>query len=395
MNDAGADIRKAKSSLLAHFGRSKMLTAFLALTAIAGATWARAPIRVRPLPAERLPDGRVVSKWRIQNESGAGLTVMNLGAVIQTLTVPDKSGKLDDIVYGYDKADAYLTNPPYFGAAIGRFANRIAKGKFSIGQKHYQLAVNNGLNALHGGVKGYDKQLWTGTNVKTREGAGVRFSRISPNGEEGYPGTVKVSVTYIWTADNRLIIDYGATSDAETPFNISQHSYFNLGGASSSVLATDHQLQIHADSYTPVDETLIPTGASADVSGTPFDFRTAKPIGRDIGQPHTQLKFGGGYDHNFVLNGKGLREAAVLDEPVSGRRMTVSTDQPGVQFYSSNFLDGGLTGKTGKHYPYRGGVVLETQHFPDSPNQPQFPNAILAPGKPFHSRTIFAFSTDK
>lgn len=352
-------------------------------------------VLVQPLSPETLLDGRTVSLWKISNASGAGLTVMSLGAVIRSLNVPDKHGRLDDVTYGYDSASAYLTNPPYFGAAIGRYANRIAKGKFTLDGKAYQLAVNNGVNALHGGLLGFDKQLWAGQIIKTKAGAGVKFTRTSPDGEEGYPGTVHVSVTYLWTAHNQLIVDYDATSDAATPFNISQHSYFNLGGAASNTLATDHTLQILADHYTPVDETLIPTGAVTPVQGTPFDFRQPKRIGRDIGKADTQLKYGGGYDHNYVLNGKGFREAAVVSLPEVGRVLTISTDQPGVQFYSSNFLDGSLNGKGGKHYPYRGGVVLETQHFPDSPNQPQFPNTILRPGKPFHSRTIFAFSTQK
>jgi len=386
LDNAKDDVRRSTSN---------WLTAVLALLSLPAVAGAKPAVRVVSLPAETLPDGQSVARWQITNASGAGLTVISLGAVIQKLVVPDREGRLADVVFGYDSASSYLTNPPYFGAVVGRFANRIARGKFTLNGKTYQLAVNNDVNALHGGIQGFDKHVWSGEAIKTKEGAGVRLSRVSMDGEEGYPGTVRISVSYIWTSTNTLIVDYDAKSDAPTPFNISQHSYFNLRGAGSNALATDHYLQLNADHYTPVDSSLIPTGELRSVAGTPFDFRIPKPIGRDIGRADEQLKFGGGYDHNFVLNGEGFRVAAVVDDPVSGRRMTVSTDQPGVQFYSSNFLDGSLNGKSAKHYPYRSGVVLETQHFPDSPNQPDFPSAILTPGQPFHSRTTFTFSTDK
>jgi aldose 1-epimerase len=354
-----------------------------------------APVKVRSLAAETLSDGRSVSKWDIRNASGAGLTVITLGAVIQTLDVPDKHGKLDDVVFGYESIAPYLDNAPHFGGVVGRFANRIAKGRFTLGGKKYQLALNNGPNALHGGLVGFDKQIWAGKPIKTAEGAGVILSRTSKDGEEGYPGTVSVSVSYIWTPNNRLIVDYTATTSAPTPFNIAQHSYFNLNGAGKATTILDHSLSINADRFTPVDATLIPTGELKPVAGTPFDFRKSKPIGRDIATLDEQLKFGGGYDHNWVVNGTGLRTAAVLASDQSGRRLTISSDQPGIQVYTGNFLDGKLMGKAGNAYSYRSGIALETQHYPNSPNQPNFPNVILKPGKPFHSRTIFTFSTDK
>ena len=339
-----------------------------------------------------LPGGRPVTKWRLRNASGAGLTVMDLGATILTLEVPDRSGTREDVTFGFDTAAPYLTESPYFGAVVGRFANRIAQGRFTLDGTTYTLAANNGPNSLHGGIVGFDKQIWTGQEVRTPDGRGVRFTLVSPDGQEGYPGTVTVSTTYVWTNDDRLIVDYEATTDKATPFNVAQHAYWNLGGARDATSVLDHTLRIDADAYTPVNDTLIPTGEIRPVAGTPFDFRAAKPIGRDIGQSDTQLTYGKGFDHNWVLNGSGFRQAAVLADPKSGRRMAISTDQPGLQFYSGNFLDGKVVGKGGNAYPFRSAVALETQHFPDSPNQPGFPDAVLKPGQPFHSRTVFAFS---
>ncbi len=337
-----------------------------------------------------LPDGRPVRRWTVRDGSGAGFSVMELGATILTLDVPDRHGAVADVVLGFDDPSRYLTESPYCGAVVGRVANRIAGGRFTLGGKACQLACNNGPNSLHGGTIGFDKRLWSGTSVTSAEGRGVRFTLTSPDGEEGYPGTVEVSVTYVWTEDQRLIVDYAVTSSAPTPFNISQHSYWNLAGAGTSAL--DHLLRIEADRYLPVDETLIPTGELAPVAGTPFDFRVAKPIGRDIEIDDIQLRHGGGYDHNLVPNGSGLRAVAELSDPASGRQMTLATDQPGLQLYSGNFLDGTIIGKGGTLYPHRSAVVLETQHFPDSPNQPHFPDAILRPEWPLASRTIFAFS---
>ena len=339
---------------------------------------------------ETLADGRTVARWTLRNASGAGLTVMDLGATILSLEVPDSDGTLADVVTGFDSASAYLADPAYHGAVIGRFANRIAGGRFTLGGREYRLAVNNPPNALHGGQCGFDKRLWQAEAIETSAGEGVRFTLVSPAGDEGFRGEVHVSTTYAWTADNHLIIDYAATSDAPSPFNVTQHSYWNLAGAGSgSVL--DHHLAIAAETYLPVDGTMIPTGEIAPVAGTPFDFRTAKPVGRDIEAADEQLAQGGGYDHTFVLGGEGLREVATLTDPTSGRRMTVSTDLPGMQLYTGNFLDAAAIGKQGRRYPARSALALETQFFPDSPNKPHFPRAIIAPDQPFASRTIYAF----
>lgn len=297
------------------------------------------------------------------------------------------------MTFGFDTATRYLAGSHYFGAIVGRFANRIAKGRFSLGGRNYTLATNNGPNSLHGGEVGFDKRIWRGEPMTVTDGKGAKFTLVSPDGEEGYPGRVTVSTTYVWTSDHRLIVDYHASTTAPTPFNITQHAYWNLGGAAEAKSVLDHTLAIDADRYLPVDDTLIPTGELAPVAATPFDFRQAKPIGRDIDADNPQLELGGGFDHNWVLNGSDLRRAAVLVDPDSGRRMTLLTDQPGLQFYSGNFLDGTVTGKANNAYPYRSAVALETQHFPDSPNQPGFPNAILCPGEDFHSRTVFTFDT--
>lgn len=348
---------------------------------------------VESAPFEVLPDGRQVNRWTLRNASGAELTVMDLGATILTLRVPDRDGQLDDVVLGFDHAAPYLTDSPYFGAIVGRFANRIAQGRFTLDGRTYSLAINNAPNSLHGGEVGFDKRIWRGEEVATAEGPGVRFTLVSPDGEEGYPGEVTTSVTYVWTEANALIVDFRATTTAATPFNVAQHSYWNLAGANAASIL-DHELRIVADAYTPVDATLIPTGEIASVAGTPFDFRVAKPIGRDIGAANDQLRFAGGYDHNWVLNGTGLREAAWLRDPSSGRTLTITTDQPGIQFYSGNFLDGSITGKGGRSYPHQSALALETQHFPDSPNQAHFPDTILRPGELFQSRTVFQFGVE-
>ena len=316
--------------------------------------------------------------------------VMDLGATILSLEVPDRDGKLADVVLGYDDAATYLVDPHYHGAVIGRVANRIAGARFALDGRTHVLDANQPPNALHGGWEGFDKRVWSGVACTTSEGDGVLFTLDSADGDQGYPGNLRISVRYIWTEDHRLLIDYTAETDAPTPFNPTQHSYWNLAGAGSpSVL--DHALEIHADRYLPVTPDLIPTGALADVASTPFDFRKSKPIGCDIDAPDAQLAVGKGYDHCFALNGSGLREAAMLFDPASGRRMTVHTDMPGLQLYSANFLGAEPMGKHGKNYAPRSAVALEMQFFPDSPNQPHFPDTILRPGRSFASRTIYAF----
>jgi aldose 1-epimerase len=348
----------------------------------------RAPFGTMP------PDGKPVEQFTLTNTNGIELRAIGYGGIITSLRVPDRTGKLDDIVLGFDSLEDYLKDHPFFGAIIGRYGNRIAKGQFILGGQTYKLATNNGPNHLHGGNKGFDKVLWdvqpvAGSNALT-------FTRTSPDGEEGYPGNLRVRVTYTLTDKNELIVDYSATTDKPTPVNLTQHSYFNLAGqASGDVLG--HELMLNADRYTPVDDTLIPTGELAPVAGTPFDFRKPTAIGSRINGTHPQLKAGGGYDHNWVLNrkGSGLQLAARVTEPRTGRTLEVATTEPGIQFYSGNFLDGKLTGKGGAVYKHRTGFCLETQHFPDSPNQPKFPSTILKPGEEYKTRTVFTFGVVK
>jgi aldose 1-epimerase len=302
--------------------------------------------------------------------------------------VPDRSGQLADVVLGFDALDGYLKTHPYFGAVVGRYGNRIGKGQFTLDGRTYKLAINNPPNHLHGGIKGFDKFVWTAEPLSGR--VGVAFSRTSPDGEEGYPGSLEARIVYTLTDRNELAVEYQATTDKATPINLTQHSYFNLAAAGDIL---GHQMTINADRYTPVDATLIPTGDLAAVDGTPFDFRKPTAIGARIDVAHEQIKNGGGYDHNFVLNrtGSGLALAARVVETRTGRTLEVRTTEPGLQFYTGNFLDGTLTGKGGQVYRHRTGFCLETQHFPDSPNKPQFPSAILRPGQEYRSQTVFAF----
>jgi aldose 1-epimerase len=340
-------------------------------------------------------EGKPIEMVTLTNKNGVELHAITYGATITSLKVPDKNGKLADVVLGFDTPDGYTANPPppFFGAVVGRYGNRIAKGKFTLNGKTYTLATNNGVNHLHGGNKGFDKRLWEVTTKETPEGSSATFTRTSPDGEEGYPGTLHASVTYTLTDKNELIVHYHATSDKATPINLTQHTYWNLAGEGSGDIL-GQVLMINADRYTPVDDTLIPTGQLAPVAGTPFDFRTPTAIGKRIEQNDAQLKKGPGYDHNWVLNrkGPGLELAARLTDPKSGRTLTITTTEPGLQFYSGNFLDGTIKGKSGHVYGHRSGLCLETQHFPDSPNHPKFPSTILEPGKSYDSKTVFTFS---
>ena len=325
---------------------------------------------------------------------GIEIKAITYGGIITSLRVPDRAGKTDDIVLGFDTLDGYLTDHPFFGAIIGRYGNRIGKAQFTLDGRTYKLAANNGPNHLHGGNKGFDKVLWT---AEPDAGANaIAFTRTSPDGEEGYPGNLRVRVTYTLTDANELIVEYRATTDKATPVNLTQHSYFNLAGhASGDILA--HELMLNADRYTPVDDTLIPTGELASVQGTPFDFRKPTSIGARIDTDHPQLKAGKGYDHNWVLNrkGAGLQPAARVTEPKSGRTLGISTTEPGIQFYAGNFLDGKIKGKGGAVYAHRTGFCLETQHFPDSPNKPTFPSTTLSPGREYRTRTVFTFGVAK
>jgi aldose 1-epimerase len=343
-------------------------------------------------PFDRTPDGKVVDLITLRNQNGIEIKVLTYGGVIMSLKTPDRAGALDDIVLGFDDLASYMDKSPYFGCIIGRYGNRIARGRFELDGKTYTLATNNNENHLHGGVKGWDKAVWGAAPFQDRRGVGVVLTHTSPDGDEGYPGTVQATVTYTLTDDNKLVIDYQATTDAPTVINLTQHSYFNLAGAKANDIL-GHELRLNAASYTPVDAGLIPTGEIAPVEGTPFDFRTLTPIGARIGAENEQITRGLGYDHNWVLSrtGDGLSEAAEVVEPTTGRTMTIETTEPGIQFYSGNFLDGTLTGKAGRIYPHRSGFCLETQHYPDSPNHANFPSTTLRPGQTYRSQTVFTF----
>lgn len=346
-------------------------------------------------PFGQTPEGQQVNVYTLTNANGMEVRAINYGGIILSLRVPDAEGNLEDIVLGYDTLDDYIKENPYFGAIIGRYGNRIAGGRFSIGDTTYQLATNDGSNHLHGGVRGFDKVVWNAEPFENAEGTGIIFTYTSPDGEEGYPGTLQARVTYTLTNENELIFDYEATTDKATPVNLTQHTYFNLAGAGAGDILS-HELMLNADAFTPVNNTLIPTGEIRPVEGTPFDFRNATPIGARIGASDEQLRFGLGYDHNFVIRrdagDDSLVLAARVTEPTSGRVMEVYTTEPGIQFYSGNFLNGSLTGKGGVAYQRRTGFCLETQHFPDSPNKPDFPSTILHPGERYQSRTVYKFS---
>ncbi|MFB3922521.1 MAG: aldose epimerase family protein [Terriglobia bacterium] len=344
----------------------------------------------------RTGDGTSVDLYTLTNKNGIEVRAITYGGIIVSLRVPDKHGNFDDVVLGYDSLGGYLAKSPYFGAIIGRYGNRIGKAKFTLDGKEYQLAANNGPNALHGGLKGFDKVVWKAEPFERQGEVGVAFTYTSRDGEEGYPGNLAVKVTYTLTDKDELIIAYHATTDKATPVNLTNHSYFNLSGAGKrDVLG--HEVMLNADHFTPVDETLIPTGKIAGVSGTPLDFTKPTAIGARIESNDQQMVFGKGYDHNFVINrqGPGLALAARVYEPTTGRVLEVETTEPGVQFYTGNFLDGSITGKGGHVYKQRYGFCLETQHFPDSPNKPEFPSTIVRPGKAYESRTIYRFSVRK
>ena len=339
-------------------------------------------------------EGTPVDLFTLTNAHGVEARIIGYGGILVSLRVPDRTGKLDDIVLGCSSQACYEKETYYFGALIGRYGNRIAAGRFALDGTPYQLATNNPPNHLHGGVKGFDKVIWAGNPFQNADGVGVTFSRQSPDGEEGYPGTLAALVTYTLTGNNELTIEYSAKTDKTTIVNLTHHSYFNLAGEGKRDIL-GHEMMINADRYTPIDPTSIPTGELAPVEGTPFDFRKPTTIGSRLGQDNVQLKNGRGYDHNFVLNRQsdGLMLAARVVEPGSGRVLEVSTTEPGIQFYSGNYLDGSLVGKSGQTYGEHSGFCLEPQHFPDSPNHSNFPSTVLRPGEEHHSKTVFRFST--
>ena len=343
-------------------------------------------------PFGQMADGQVVDLITLRNQAGLEMKVLTYGGTILSIRMPDRTGALDDIVLGFDTLAPYLDQSPYFGCLIGRYCNRIAKGKFTLDGRTYALATNNGPNHLHGGKKGWDKVLWTAAPFQHADGVGVKLSYTSRDGEEGYPGNVNANVTYTLTDRSELVVEYHATTDKPTIINLTQHSYFNLAGAKATDIL-GHELMLNADRYTPVDATLIPTGELASVEGTPFDFRTSTPIGARINSSHEQLKRGLGYDHNFVVKREAtaVARAARVFDPLTGRTLEITTTEPGIQFYSGNFLDGKLTGKGGRVYGHRSGFCLETQHYPDSPNHPTFPTTTLRPGVEYRSKTVFTF----
>ena len=351
------------------------------------------PLRVTHGPFGQLPDGRRVELFTLANAHGIEVRAMTYGAIITSIRTADRNGTQADIALGFDSLGGYLAGSPYFGAVVGRYANRVAGGRFTLDGVGYQLARNNGPNTLHGGARGFDKVLWSGEPFETGNTVGVTLRYDSPDGEEGYPGAVAVQVTYTLNEADELIVDYEASTTKATPINLSQHTYWNLHGDGRGDIL-DHVLTLDASAFTPVDSTLIPTGQIAPVAGTPFDFRQPTVIGARIGESHKQLRFGRGYDHNWVIDRASpaaLTHAARLEDPVSGRRIDISTTEPGVQFYSGNFLDGTIRAKGGHVYGHRTGLCLETQHFPDSPNHANFPSTILRPSEQYRSQTIIAF----
>ena len=355
----------------------------------------------QPTPAtvERfgaLADGTVVDRWTLDNGQGMVVRVLTYGGILQTIEVPDRDGRPANVALGFANLDSYVRdNRPYFGALIGRYANRIAGGRFSLDGRDYRLPVNNPPNSLHGGTEGFDQRAWAATEVAGEGGAGLELAYTSPDGEMGYPGTLAVRARYLLGPGNELRIDYRATTDAPTHVNLTNHSYVNLAGEAAGTIE-GHVLRLHAGHYTPTDATNIPTGEIAPVAGTPFDFTSPRPIGERIDEDNQQLQFGLGYDHNYVLDpppaGQPLRPAARVTDPASGRALEVLTSEPGLQLYSGNQLDGTLVGPGGAAYGRRSGLALETQHFPDSPNQPGFPATALRPGEVYRSVTVYRFS---
>ncbi|HOK95167.1 MAG TPA: aldose epimerase family protein [Anaerohalosphaeraceae bacterium] len=339
-------------------------------------------------------DGKKVDIYTLTNTNGMEVKITNYGGTVVSLRVPDRSGKLDDIVLGFDNIKDYEQKSPYFGCIIGRYGNRIGKGQFTLDGVKYQLATNDGENHLHGGLKGFDKVVWEAQPIKNAKSVGLKLHYLSKDMEEGYPGNLDVTVTYTLTNKNELKIDYVATTDKATVCNLTNHSYFNLAGQGKGDIL-GHELMLNADNYTPVDKGLITTGQIVSVKGTPMDFTKPTRIGAGINADDQQIKYGGGYDHNWVLNKKGSKMtlAARVYEPSTGRLMEIYTNEPGIQFYSGNFLDGTLTGKEGRVYKHRYAFCLETQHYPDSPNKAQFPSVVLRPGEVYKTSTVHKFST--
>jgi aldose 1-epimerase len=340
----------------------------------------------------KLEDGTEISLYTLTNKAGTTATITNYGGIVVSLKTQDRNGNFEDVVLGFDSLSSYVKSNPFFGCIVGRYGNRIAKGKLKLDGQTYTLAVNNGVNHLHGGLKGFDKVVWTGDNYVSAEGSVLKLTYLSKDLEEGYPGNLQAEVIYTLTDDNELKIDYKATTDKKTVVNLTNHSYFNLSGDTKTDIL-GHQVSLAASRFVPVDKTLIPTGKLQDVKGTPFDFTTPHVVGDRINDGHEQIQFGGGYDHCWVLDSADISTPiATVYDSASGRFMEVFTTEPGIQFYTGNFLDGSLTGKFNTVYKKRYGLCLETEHFPDSPNQPQFPSTVLNPGETYTTQTIYKFS---
>lgn len=390
--------RRGGVGALAPLGAAALLAAVSGtwLSAQAGPEEGTQKITKEPFGAA--PDGSPVHRYRLRNRRNTEVEILTYGGIIQSISVPDRGGRRANVVLGFRTLEEYIKDSPFFGCIVGRYANRIARGTFELDGQTYTLATNDGPNALHGGPEGFGKRVWTAEEVHDDASVGLKLSRVSPDGEEHYPGTVHAQVTYLLTNDDALRIDYTATTDKPTIVNLTNHSYFNLAGEGSGTIL-DHHMRLNAGRYTAVDATSIPTGELAPVDNTPFDFRSSTPIGERIREGFQQLVYGHGYDHNFVLDRSGpddtsLALAAQVHEPVSGRKLDVYTTEPGIQFYSGNFLDATLVGTSGRMYRQGDGFALETQHFPDSPNHPSFPSTVLRPGQVYRSTTIYKFSHD-
>ncbi len=375
----------------------KVLTLTLGAAALAGCAGVSSkttPAQISAQPFGATPEGTPVTLFTLRNANGVEARICNYGGIVVSLKVPDRNGQLGDVVLGYDRLEDYIKDSPYFGCLIGRYGNRIARGKFTLNGRTYTLATNNGPNHLHGGIKGFDKVVWEPKVLATPDGPALELRYLSKDGEEGYPGNLSVVAVYTLTPDNALKLEYTATTDKDTVVNLTQHSYFNLAGKGDIL---GHIVMINADRYTPVDSTLIPTGELPLVEGTPFDFRKPTAIGARINQDNQQLKFGNGYDHNWVISKPmgqfGLQ--ARVTEPTTGRVLEVLSTEPGLQFYSGNFLDGTLTGKGGWVYQFRNGFCMEPQHYPDSPNQPNFPSVVLKPGQVYKHAMMYRFSVQR
>lgn len=340
---------------------------------------------------DQLPDGRAVSCWTLRNETGASVAVMELGATLLSVLVPDRNGAFCDVTLGHGRLADYWNGRYYFGSVIGRYANRLANAAFELDGLRFELPSNDGPNTLHGGPDGFDRRLWTGNVVKTPDGDGVRLSLRSEHGDQGFPGTLELSVTYVWTADNRLITDFAATCDRPTPLNLTLHSYWNLSSSDRAKGIADHELELAAGSFLPVDRFNIPTGEICPVAGTPFDFSTPGELGDRLQALRQQPGSEMGFDHCWVIDGSGLRRAAVLFHPESGCELTIETDRPGIQVYTANHLGPDVPGRKGQPCARHCAVALETQDFPDAPNQPGFPGTVLRPGQAWRSRTVYSF----